>query len=99
MATLLESTPDDLRYCGEQAVFYYGTTSLGVANLPIGARYTCVYSPAGEQGWKSVQFQLVEENNARLGGMERWHRVKAKRFLEPHEIDHFIKKLAKEEQL
>lgn len=79
MASLIETEPDDLQFAGEQACFYFGVKAIDLSKLDIGAEFTCVYAPSGQQGWKSVRFMSSD------GG----YTVKARRELEPREIEHF----------
>ena len=50
MASLIETEPDDLQFAGEQACFYFGVKAIDLSKLDIGAEFTCVYAPSGQQG-------------------------------------------------
>ena len=54
----------------------------------MGHEFTCVYTPVGNRGWRSIRFVVGEHG----------YRVKAERTLEPAEIAHFeaLKALEKE---
>lgn len=80
MSRLIAATPDGIQTTGKTTYFYYGVDPLELHALPLGAEFTCVYSPYGfERNWESVRFVVTKVGC----------QVKAKRTLEPHEIEHF----------
>lgn len=80
MAKLIETTPDGIQTTGSTTYFYFGVNPQALHSLPLGAEFTCVSSPYGfDDKWESVRFVV-----ARTG-----LRVKAKRSLEPYEVEHF----------
>ena len=86
MTTLIGAVPSAIRHMTDTTLFYFGSQTADINQLPGKAQFQVVYSPAALNGWEVVSYQWFEEKNGMM--------VLDRRDLEPDEIQHFERLLA-----
>jgi hypothetical protein len=86
MTKLIGAVPSAIRHMTDSTLFYFGSQTADINQLPGKAQFEVVYSPSGSTGWEVVRYQWFEEKNGMM--------VLDRRSLEPDEIQHFERMLA-----
>jgi hypothetical protein len=86
MNSLFGAVPSAIRNLADATLFYFGSDSADINQLPANAKFDVVYSPRQSSNWEVVSYQWFEEKVG-INVLER-------RLLEPDEIQYFERLLA-----
>jgi hypothetical protein len=86
MNSLIGAVPSAIRHLADATLFYFGSHTSDINQLPGKARFDIVYSPGETTDWEVVTYQWFEEKDG-MAVLER-------RLLEPDETRYFEQLLA-----
>lgn len=81
MSCLVKARPDAIRHLADSTLFYFGTSTTDIHQLPGSSKFEIVYSPRNQHGWEYVEYQVFRDQNGIA--------VLGRRDLEADEIAYF----------
>ncbi len=86
MSTLVKAQPSAIRHLADSTLFYFGSPTTDIHQLPGASKFEIVYSPRHPHGWEYVEYQLFRDSNGIA--------VLSRRPLHADEISYFEELLA-----
>jgi hypothetical protein len=63
MSSLVKAQPSAVRHLTDSTLFYFGSPTIDIHQLPGASKFEIVYSPRHPHGWEYVEYQLFRDQN------------------------------------